>query len=119
MTPDELKTFCLGFRGAVEEFPFSPELSVFKVAGKLFAISSLTDSPLRVSLKCDPDLAVQLRAAHKAVQPGYHLNKRHWNTVTIDGSLPDGMVRELIEDSYDLIVVSLPKATRAALAGDR
>ena len=88
---------------------------MFKVEGKLFAISALAASPLKVSLKCEPDLAEQLRAAHKAIAPGYHLNKRHWNTVTIDGSVPDEMVRDMVEDSYDLIVAAMPRAVRERL----
>jgi predicted DNA-binding protein (MmcQ/YjbR family) len=115
MTPDELKTACLALKGAVEDFPFDAETSVFKVAGKVFAISRLDGEPLAVSLKCDPELAVSLRAAHAAITPGYHLNKRHWNTVTIDGSLSEQMVLEMIEDSYDLVVRSLTRAQRAAL----
>jgi len=87
---------------------------VFKVGGKMFALSLLDAEPLQLSVKCDPDLAVQLRAAHPAVAPGYHLNKRHWNTITLDGSLPDQMVTDLLTDSYDLVVASLPKARRPA-----
>jgi predicted DNA-binding protein (MmcQ/YjbR family) len=99
----------------VETFPFGPETSVFKVAGKMFALSRRRSEPLRVSLKCEPQLAVQLRAAHPAITGGYHLNKRHWNTVVIDGSLPDQMIAEMIEDSYDLVVSTLPAAQRQAL----
>ncbi|MEV8535102.1 MmcQ/YjbR family DNA-binding protein [Streptomyces sp. NPDC051211] len=114
MTPAQLRTFCLGFNAVVEEFPFNPETSVFKVLGKVFALSALDAAPLKVSLKCDPELAVELRAAHPAIVPGWHLNKRHWNTVTV-GGLPDRMVRELIEDSYDLVVAGLPRAERLRL----
>jgi predicted DNA-binding protein (MmcQ/YjbR family) len=88
---------------------------VFKVAGKMFALSALARVPLEVSAKCEPDLAVELRNTYPAVRPGYHLNKRHWNTVTLDGSLPDGLVRDLIEDSYDLVVSALPKRVREEL----
>ncbi|NUP47626.1 MAG: MmcQ/YjbR family DNA-binding protein [Catenulispora sp.] len=115
MTPDELKAACLVHNGAVEDFPFGPEASVFKVAGKVFAISRLEHEPLAVSLKADPEISVGLRAAHSAIRPGYHLNKRHWNTVTIDGSLNEQMVLDMIEDSYDLVVKSLTRAQRAAL----
>lgn len=117
MTPVELRQCCLGMNGAREEFPFSrsPGLSVFKVEGKIFALSALDARPLSVSLKCEPDLAVRLREAYPAVTPGYHLNKRHWNTVVFDGSLPDAMVRDMIEDSYDLVVAALPRAARLAL----
>ena len=88
---------------------------MFKVEGKLFAISALERSPLTVSLKCEPELAEQLRGAHAAIEPGYHLNKRHWNTVTLDGSVPDAMVRDMVEDSYDLIVAAMPRAVRERL----
>jgi predicted DNA-binding protein (MmcQ/YjbR family) len=111
----ELSDVCLGFRGSVETFPFGPETSVFKVAGKMFALSRLAESPVRVSLKCEPPIAEQLRAAHPAVLPGYHLNKRHWNTVIIDGSIPDQTIRDMIEDSYDLVVSKLPSSRRREL----
>ncbi|MEU9417039.1 MmcQ/YjbR family DNA-binding protein [Streptomyces sp. NPDC051000] len=114
MTPEQLRAFCLDFNEAVEEFPFTPETSVFKVLGKVFALSALGASPLKINLKCDPDLAVRLRADHEAIVPGWHMNKRHWNTVTV-GGLPDSMVRELVEDSYDLVVAGLPKAERLRL----
>src|SRR6202022_264648 len=87
MNPAELRGHCLSFTGAEETFPFGPETSVFRVAGKMFALSQLGAAPLRVSLKCEPQLAETMRGAHAAVLPGYHLNKRHWNTVIIDGSL--------------------------------
>lgn len=117
MTPDELRACCLDLNGTHEDFPFpqNPGLSAFKVGGKIFAFTALDEHPLKVSLKCDPDLAVQLRAAHAAIAPGWHLNKRHWNTITLDGSLPDGMVRDMVEDSYDLVVASLPRAERLRL----
>ena len=115
MNPAELRDHCLSFTGAEETFPFGPETSVFKVAGKMFALSQLGADSLRVSLKCEPELAEALRGAHAAVLPGYHLNKRHWNTVIIDGSLPDEAIRDMIEDSYDLVVSKLPRARRRAL----
>ena len=112
MDQHELKARCLALPGALEEFPFGDEVSVFKVGGKMFALSSLDGRPLQLSVKCDPDLAVQLRAAHPAIAPGYHLNKRHWNTITLDGSVPGEIVADLVGDSYDLVVASLPKARR-------
>jgi predicted DNA-binding protein (MmcQ/YjbR family) len=115
MTPDALKAACLGLNGAVETFPFTAETSVFKVGGKIFAISALDADPLSVSLKCDPELALELRTAHPEVTPGWHLNKRHWNTVRLDGTLPAGLVREMIEDSYDLIVAKLPRDRQLVL----
>ena len=114
MTPAALRRWCLARPGATEEFPFGERTSVFKVAGKMFALSSLKSRPLAVSVKCDPELASQLRAAYPAIRPGYHLNKRHWNTITLDGSLPDQLVRDLIEDSYDLVVNGLPSRLRPA-----
>ncbi len=115
MTPEELRSACLAFAGAGEEFPFGPQISVFKVAGKVFALGPLHAVPLRVSLKCDPDLAVQLRMSYPAITSGYHLNKRHWNTVVLDGSVPDDLIRQMIEDSYDLVVAGLPKVKRERL----
>lgn len=114
MTPQELRAFCLEFNASAEEFPFGPETSVFKVLGKMFALSALDARPLTVNLKCDPDDAVRLREDHAAIVPGWHMNKRHWNTVTVSG-LPGRMLRELIEDSYDLVVAGLPKAERLKL----
>jgi predicted DNA-binding protein (MmcQ/YjbR family) len=111
----ELRDTCLGHPGAVEELPFGPETSVFKVRGKIFALSALDRAPLSVSLKCEPELAEQLRNSYRAIRPGYHLNKRHWNTVAVDGELPDGLVRDLIEDSYDLVVSALPRRVREEL----
>src|ERR671937_1114039 len=115
MNPSELRDHCLSFTGAEETFPFGPETSVFKVAGKMFALSQLGADSLRVSLKCEPGLAEALRGAHAAVLPGYHLNKRHWNTVMIDGSLPEQVLKDMIEDSYDLVVSALPASRRRAL----
>ena len=115
MNPAELRDRCLSLPGTEETFPFGPKTSVFKVAGKMFALSQLGADSLRVSLKCEPDVAEALRAAHAAVLPGYHLNKRHWNTVIIDGSLPEQMIKDMIEDSYDLVVSKLPPARRLAL----
>ena len=112
MTPEELKAACLGMAGAIEDFPFGPETSVFKGGGKMFALSQLDGEPLEISLKCEPELGAQLRAAHRSIRPGYHLNKRHWITVTLDGSLSDRAVLDMIEDSYDLVVDSLPRSRR-------
>jgi predicted DNA-binding protein (MmcQ/YjbR family) len=101
MNSDELRATCLGLPGAVEERPFpDPDVVTFKVGGKIFAITRFEGT---VSLKCDPDLAEQLRVSYPDIKPGYHLNKRHWNTVTLGAGVPDEMVRELIEDSYALV----------------
>ena len=115
MEAGELRRWCLAQPGAIEDFPFGPEHSVFKVGGKIFALSALDRTPLEVSVKCEPELAVQLRDSYDAIRPGYHLNKRHWNTVTLDGSLPYDLIRDLVEDSYDLVVSALPKRKRKQL----
>lgn len=115
MSPAELRDRCLSFAGSEETFPFGAATSVFKVAGRMFALSQLEAESLRVSVKCDPGLAAALRETHEAVLPGYHLDKRHWNTVIIDGSPPDAAVRDMIEDSYDLVVSKLPRARRLEL----
>src|SRR5438045_1762230 len=99
MDDEHLRASCLQRAGAIEDFPFGPEYSVFKVAGKIFAISALGRVPLDVSLKCEPELAVELRNSYPAIRPGYHLNKRHWNTITLDGSVPDQLIDDMIEDS--------------------
>ncbi|MFE1949363.1 MmcQ/YjbR family DNA-binding protein [Streptomyces sp. NPDC059524] len=115
MTPDALRALCLSFNAAVEEFPFRPEISVFKVLGKMFALSHLDGEPLTVNLKCDPEDALRLRTQYEGlVVPGWHMNKRHWNTVSA-GELPERVVRELVEDSYDLVVAGLPRAERLKL----
>ncbi|WP_420033599.1 MmcQ/YjbR family DNA-binding protein [Streptomyces sp. cg28] len=115
LTPEKLRALCLSFNAAVEEFPFGPEASVFKVLGKMFALSSLDARPLTVNLKCDPEDAIRLRSEYEgAVRPGWHMNKRHWNTVVV-GELPGPFVRELVEDSYDLVVAGLPRAERLKL----
>ena len=115
MDPAELRGHCLSLRSAEETFPFGADTSVFKVGGKMFALSQLGADDLRISLKCEPALAEQLRQAHAEVIPGYHLNKRHWNTVLVEGSLPEQMIKNLIEDSYDLVVSGLPGRVRRTL----
>src|SRR6266851_2418725 len=105
MDREDVARHCRRLRGASEGYPFGPDVLVFKVAGKIFAI--LGDGS--VSLKCDPGLAVALREEYAAVTPGYHLNKRHWNTVQLDGSVPDDALADWIEDSYDLAVAGLSR----------
>jgi predicted DNA-binding protein (MmcQ/YjbR family) len=101
--------------GAVEDYPFGDDAAVFKVAGKMFALVSLGSSPGSVSLKCDPDVALELRGQYAAITAGYHLNKRHWNTVALDGSVPDEELLELIDHSYELVVAGLTRAERKEL----
>lgn len=113
---DRVLAACAAKPGAVEDYPFGEQVAVFKVAGRMFALVPLDDAPGSVSLKCDPGLAAALRDRYAGITAGYHLNKRHWNTVTLDGSVPDTEVLELIDHSYDLVVARLPRAQRNQLA---
>ena len=115
MTRDEALGQCSGYPGAAEEYPFGDGVAVFKVGGRIFALVSLEGNPGSVSLKCDPGLALDWRARYPAVRPGYHLNKRHWNTVELDGSVDEDELGEMIDHSYDLIVRRLPRALRDRL----
>lgn len=112
---DMVMTVCGGKPGAVEDYPFGDETAVFKVTGKMFALVPLGAIPGSVSLKCDPDRAASLRRQYPAITAGYHLNKRHWNTVTLDGSVPGDELLDLIEHSYDLVVARLTRAQRVTL----
>jgi predicted DNA-binding protein (MmcQ/YjbR family) len=104
-----LLTYCLAKPGATESHPFGPGALVIKVGGKMFAIIVEDTEPLTVSLKCEPEIALVLRNSHQSVRPGYHLNKRHWNTVTLDGTVLDEHVLEWVDDSYDLVLDALPR----------
>jgi predicted DNA-binding protein (MmcQ/YjbR family) len=103
VTPARLRKLCLGFPGAEETFPFGAETSVFKVGGKMFALAQLAREPLKVSVKCEPELGEQLRGTYDEIEPGYHLNKRHWLTITCGGAATDELVRELVGGSHDLV----------------
>ncbi len=98
--------------GAEETTPFGPDVLVYKISGKMFALAAPDDFPVRINLKCDPERALVLRDEYESIIPGYHMNKRHWNTVILDGSLPTQLVKELIDHSYELVVASLPKSKR-------
>lgn len=115
MTRDEVLELCLGLPGAVEDYPFGDDVAVIKVGGKLFALIPLRDEPGTVNLKCDPALALELRDRHPAIEPGYHQDKRHWNTILLDGTVPGDELAELIEHSYRLVVAGLTRAVRATL----
>jgi predicted DNA-binding protein (MmcQ/YjbR family) len=110
---DNLHHYLMQKKGAEETYPFGDDVRVYKVMGKMFALMSMTQPHL--SLKCDPTLAQVLRQNYEGVQPGYHLNKQHWNTVTCDGSIPEDEILEWIDMSYDLIVQSLTKKLREEL----
>ncbi len=107
-----LREYCLSKKAVEEGFPFGEDTLVFKVAGKLFLLTGLNSNPLQFNVKCDPEKALELRERYYAVQPGYHMNKKHWNTVVADGSLSSALIKEMIDDSYNLIVKSLPKNVR-------
>lgn len=115
MTFRALREYLLSKPGATEDFPFGEETLVLRVMGKIFALTNVEKLPLAVNLKCDPDLAVELRDRWPAVQPGYHMNKAHWNTVELDGSIPADKVREMIDHSYGLVVAGLKKSERQRL----
>jgi predicted DNA-binding protein (MmcQ/YjbR family)/uncharacterized protein YndB with AHSA1/START domain len=114
---DQAIAACNAKPGAVEDYPFGDQVAVFKVAGKMFALVRLDQEPSSISLKCDPDLAIALRGRYAGITAGYHLNKRHWNTVTLDGSVPGEDVLEFIDHSYDLVVARLTRAQRNQPAG--
>lgn len=118
MTRDDVLELCKSLPGAVEDYPFGDGVAVFKVGGRMFALVTLSESPGRLNLKCDPDLALSLRATFPAVTPGYHANKRHWNTVELDGSIENDELREMIDHSYELVVSKLSRAERTRLSGD-
>jgi predicted DNA-binding protein (MmcQ/YjbR family) len=111
----KFREYCLSKPQATEDTPFGPDVLVFRVGGKIFALASLDEVPARVNLKCDPDLALELRDRYEQVQPGYHMNKKHWNTVEIDSGIPEDELCKMIDHSYELVVKSLPKAKRAKL----
>ena len=105
----EFREYCLTKADATEGTPFGEDTLVFKVGGKMFALASLDDVPPRVNLKCDPERALDLRDRYEEVQPGYHMNKKHWNTVELSDGIPEAELRRMIDHSYDLIVARLPK----------
>lgn len=112
MNIEMLREYCLSKKAVEEGFPFGEDTLVFKVAGKIFLLAGLENNPLQFNAKCDPEKALELREQYDAVQPGYHMNKKHWNTVIADGSLSNALLKEMIDDSYNLIVNSLPKTVR-------
>ena len=117
MDIDELRGYCLEKAHTSEGFPFDNDTLVFKVAGKMFALVGLDKHPLSVNLKCDPERALELREQFESILPGYHMNKQHWNTVILDGSIPLPLLLELNDHSYNLIYNSLPQKTRNMLEG--
>ncbi|MGB1251753.1 MAG: MmcQ/YjbR family DNA-binding protein [Candidatus Promineifilaceae bacterium] len=112
----ELEQYCLSKKGTEKTYPFGPDTVVIKVLGKMFALWGAGDSPLSVNLKCDPDWSHLLREHYAAVTPGYHMNKKHWNTVLCDGSIPQDELVEMVDHSYNLVVKKMRKIDREQLA---
>ena len=115
MQADAFREYCLKKPGATEDTPFGPEHLVFKVGGKMFSLLTLEEVPPAANLKCDPDRALELRDRYEQVRPGYHMNKKHWNTVEIASGIPEAELRKMIDHSYELVVQRLSKAVRATL----
>ena len=114
---DDARSLMLTLKEVTEETPFGPDVLVYKVLGKMFATLGFKNEIGQMNLKCDPDRSLELREEHEAVIPGYHMNKKHWNTLVLDESLPADLVSELIEHSYDLVVKGLPAKLRNTLGG--
>jgi predicted DNA-binding protein (MmcQ/YjbR family) len=115
MHVDGFREYCRTKPSTTESTPFGEDVLVFKVVGKMFALAALDEIPTTVNLKCDPDLALELRDRYEQVRPGYHMNKKHWNTVELDGAIPDAELRKMIDHSYELVVKTLPKKQRDLL----
>lgn len=115
MDIESLRNYCLSKPAAEETEPFGPNTLVYKVGGKIFLLFGIDSDPLQFNAKCDPEKVIELRERYDCVQPGYHMNKKHWNTIVIDGSVSDKLLKEWIDDSYHLIVDSLPAKAKAQL----
>ncbi len=116
MNLEDLREYCIAKPGVEETTPFGPETLVFKVMGKAFLLTGFENKPIQFNVKCDPEKAVELRERYDCVKPGYHMNKKHWNTIVVDGSVNFKLVKEWIDHSYDLVVEGLPKIEKARLA---
>ncbi len=117
MDIETFREYCLTKNGVTEEFPFGEQTLVFKVMGKMFALTDV-DLFVSINLKCDPEQAMELRETYPAIKPGYHMNKKHWNTMEMDDTLSDAFILQLVDHSYDLVVAKLPKSVRAELKGN-
>jgi predicted DNA-binding protein (MmcQ/YjbR family) len=116
MELDVIREYCLGKEGKIkEDMPFGEDVLVFRIEGKIFALLMITNRPLTVNLKCDPELAIELRERYASVLPGYHMNKKMWNTVVLDGSVPNKEIRKMIDHSYDEVVKGIPKPRKRNL----
>jgi predicted DNA-binding protein (MmcQ/YjbR family) len=115
MDIETIRDYCLAKKEVEESFPFGETTLVFKVRGKIFLLAGLDNPVLQFNVKCDPEKAIEWREQFASVQPGYHMNKKRWNTVMVDGSIPGRIIRQMIDDSYQLVVMSLPKKSREGL----
>lgn len=116
MNIEELREYCISKKGVTETLPFGPETLVFKVLDKMFLLTGLDENPLAFNVKCDPEKAIEQREQHPCVKPGYHMNKKHWNTVVVDGSVSNRLLQQWITDSYNLVVNGLTKKEKQELA---
>jgi predicted DNA-binding protein (MmcQ/YjbR family) len=114
LTLESFRAYCLSRKGVTEELPFGPDTLVFKVMGKMFALTDITDFA-SINLKADPEKAIELRERYEAVIPGYHMNKKHWNTILLDGSVPEKLIKAWVDDSYELVAAGLTKKQKLAL----
>lgn len=114
MNIEEYREYCLSFKGVTEEMPFDDKVLVFKVMGKMFCLTDINNFE-SINVKCDPETAIELRHQYEAVKPGYHMNKKHWNTILVDGSLPDTELKKWITHSYDLVTTKLTKKQQETL----
>ena len=119
MDLEQFREYCLSKPRVTEGTPFGETVLVFKVEGKMFALASLDEVPATANLKCDPDRALELRDRYEEVRPGYHMSKKHWNTVQLEGAIPIAEIRQMIDHSYNLVVAGLPKAKRERLKKGR
>lgn len=115
MNIEELREFCISKKGVTESFPFGEETLVFKVMDKAFLLTGIDSNPVEFNVKCDPEKAIELRETYSCVKPGYHMNKKHWNTITVDGEASGKLLKEWISDSYDLVVKKLTKKEKEEL----
>ncbi len=117
LTLQDIRSHCAAKKGSTEDFPFDFQTLVFKVGGKMYALTDIDAEELSINVKCDPHLSLELRSRYPQVSPGYHMNKKHWNTVFVDGAVPDGEILEMIDHSYNLVLRGLPKKIREAIEG--
>jgi predicted DNA-binding protein (MmcQ/YjbR family) len=115
MNIEELREYCISKKGVTEDLPFGPETLVFKVMNKVFLLTGIDDTPLQFNVKCDPEKVIELREEYPCVIPGYHMNKKHWNTIIVDGSVSKKLLQQWITDSYNLVVSALTKKEQQKL----